>query len=348
MLRHVKCVALAAALTLLAQSALAAEKIVIAQWDAYWPPDLLANFTKDTGIETEWTVIIDNEDMMGKVTAGGGKGLDVVFASGPFVEALAQLGLITELDHAKLPNLANLYAEARNLPFDPGNKFSIPYTWGTTGLCYRSDLVQPEPTSWNDLLKPADNLKGKITMLSTDRWLMAAGAKALGYSVNTTDPAELAAMRDLLVAAKKNLLAYDDTTFYSKLVSGEALLVHAWDGWCNFGIAENPAIKFVVPTEGSDLWVDAMVVTSASEHKEAAHAFLDYIMRPDVAASIVGFTFYKVPNAKAVGMLDQTLLTTYPSLAISSEMLFQQEQLRDLGDGQKDFTRVVTEILAAQ
>ncbi len=328
--------------------AVAAEKIVISQWDAYWPPELLANFTKETGIETEWAVQIDNEDMMGKVTASGGKGYDVVFASGPFVEALAKLGLIAELDHGKLPNLANLYPEARNLPFDPDNKFSVPYTWGTTGLCYRSDLVQPEPTSWDDLLKPADGLKGKITMLSTDRWLMAAGAKALGYSVNTTDAAELAAMKDLLIAAKKNLLAYDDTTFYAKLVSGEAFLVHAWDGWCNFGVAENPAIKFVIPKEGSDLFVDAMVVTAASEHKDAAHAFLNYVLKPDVHASIMAFSLYKVPNEKAVEVLDKSLLTTYPSLAISSDVLFQQEQLRDLGDRQKEFTRVVTEILAAQ
>jgi spermidine/putrescine transport system substrate-binding protein len=326
----------------------APDKIVISQWDAYWPADLLANFTKETGIETEWAVQIDNEDMMGKVTASGGKGYDVVFASGPFVEALAKLGLIAELDHGKLPNLANLFAEARDLPFDPGNKYSVPYTWGTTGLCYRSDLVQPEPTSWDDLLKPADALKGKITMLSTDRWLMAAGAKALGYSVNTVDPAELAAMKDLLIAAKKNLLAYDDTTFYSKLVSGEASLVHAWDGWCNFGVAENPAIKFVIPKEGSDLFVDAMVVTAASENKDAAHAFLNYVLKPDVHASIMAFSLYKVPNEKALEVLDQTLLTTYPTLAIPSEVLFQQEQLRDLGDGQKEFTRVVTEILAAQ
>jgi spermidine/putrescine transport system substrate-binding protein len=331
-----------------AGSALAQEKIVISQWDAYWPADLLANFTKETGIQAEWAVQIDNEDMMGKVTASGGKGYDVVFASSPFVEALAHLGLIAELDHSKIPNLANLFKEAQELPYDPGNKHSVPYTWGTTGLCYRSDLMKAAPTSWNDLLKPADELKGKITMLSTDRWLMAAGLKDLGYSVNSTNADELAKTKDLLIAAKKNLLAYDDTTFYSKLVSGEATLVHAWDGWCNFGVAENAAIKFVIPKEGSDLFVDTMVVTAASEHKDAAHAFINYVLRPDVHASIMAFTLYKVPNQKAVDLVDKNLLTTYPTLAITSETLFQQELLRDLGDKQKDFTRVVTEILAAQ
>ncbi len=326
----------------------AAEKIVVSQWDAYWPQDLLANFTKETGIEAEWAVQIDNEDMMGKVTASGGKGYDVVFASSPFVEALAHLGLIAELDHAKIPNLANLFRQAQDLPYDPGNKHSVPYTWGTTGLCYRSDLIPQAPTSWSDLLQPADDLKGKITMLSTDRWLMAAGLKSLGYSVNSTNADELAKAKTVLIDAKKNLLAYDDTTFYAKLVSGEASLVHAWDGWCNFGIAENPAIKFVIPKEGSDLFVDTMVVTAASEHKDAAHAFINYVLKPDVHASIMAFTLYKVPNEKAVAVVDQSLLTQYPSLAISSDVLFQQELIRDLGDGQKAFTRVVTEILAAQ
>src|SRR4029450_12026835 len=186
---------------------------------------------------------------MGNGTAVGGKGYDVRFVSSPFAEALKKLNLIADLDPAKIPNLANLYPEAQKLAYDPGNHFSVPYAWGTTGLWYRSDLVWPAPTSWMDLLKPSDALKGKITMLKTDRWLMAAGLKALGYSVNSVDPAEVAKAKDLLSAPKPSLLAYDAPTFYSKLVSGEASLVHAWDGWCNYGIAENPAIKFVVPKE---------------------------------------------------------------------------------------------------
>ena len=183
--RMMKAALVAALMCGVSGTALAQEKIVISQWDAYWPADLLANFTKETGIQAEWAVQIDNEDMMGKMTASGGKGYDVVFASSPFVEALDHLGLIAELDHSKLPNMANLYKQAMELPYDPGNKHSVPYTWGTTGLCYRSDLVKKEPTSWDDLLKPSDDLKGKITMLSTDRWLMAAGLKELGYSPDT-------------------------------------------------------------------------------------------------------------------------------------------------------------------
>jgi spermidine/putrescine transport system substrate-binding protein len=156
----------------------------------------------------------------------------------------------------------------------------VPYAWGTTGICYRSDLVPSAPTSWNDILTPAPENVGKITMLATDRWLLLPAQKALGFSVNTTDDDELEQVAELLTAAKDNLLAYDDTTFYSRLVSGEANLVEAWDGWCNYGIAENPDIEFVVPEEGSDLWTDTMVVLKSSENKEAAHAFINWVLAP--------------------------------------------------------------------
>lgn len=338
---------LALPLMAISTAASAEEKIVISNWDGYMPKDLLANFTKETGIQAEMSVHATNEEIMGKVTANGGQGYDVLFVSSPFAEALNKLKLIAPIDAAKVPNTANLYAEARNLPYDPGNTFSVPYTWGTTGLCYRSDLVKTAPTSWMDLLQPSDDVKGKITMLATDRWLMAAGLKALGYSVNDTNEADVAKARDLLIAAKKNLLAYDDTTFYSKLVSGEAVLVQAWDGWCNYGITDNKAIKFVVPKEGSDMWVDTMVVTAASEHKEAAMTFINYILKPEVHKSVAELTLYKVPNEKAMAAIDKALIETYPNLGMAPADLVKEEQLRDLGQDMKLYSKTVTEITAS-
>ncbi len=337
----------AAAAVTLSGGAQAAGKIVISNWDGYMPADMLERFTAETGIEAELAVHATNEEIMGKVVAGKGKGYDVLFVSSPFVEALKNLGLIAELDHAQIPNLKNLYPEAAKLEYDPGNTVSVPYAWGTTGLCYRSDLVSGTPDSWMDLLQPAEALKGKVTMLSTDRWLMAAAFLAQGDSVNSTDAADLAEAKALLIAAKKDLLAYDDTTFYSKLVSGEASLVHAWDGWCNYGIAENAAIKYVVPKEGSDLWVDTMVVTAASENKEAAHKFLDFILTADNGAWVPSNILYKVPNKAAMEALDPALVAQVPNLGMTPTELLKQEQLRDLGAGQKAFSKTVTEILAS-
>jgi spermidine/putrescine transport system substrate-binding protein len=209
-------------------------------------------------------------------------------------------------------------------------------------------MVSGSPDSWYDLLKPAPDLVGKITMLATDRWLMGAGLKALGYSMNTRDQGEINAARDLLIAAKKNLLAYDDTTFYSKLVAGEAALVHAWDGWCNYGIAENDKIKFVLPKEGSDLWVDTLVMLEASQNKDEAHAFLNYILRADTGKWVAENILYKVPNRKAMEALDKALFDQFPNLGMSPAEILKQEHLRDLGQAQKAYSRAVTEITASQ
>ena len=348
-LRHIPALVFGTVLAAAASISVAqADKIVISNWDGYMPKDMAEKFKAETGIDLEIAVHATNEEIMGKVTASGGEGFDVLFVSSPFAEALNQLGLLAPIDHAKIPNLANLYPEAGQLQHDPGNTFSVPYTWGTTGLCYRSDLVKAEPSSWNDLLNPSDDLKGKITMLATDRWLMAAGFLANGMSVNTTDQASLDKVRDQLVATKKTLLAYDDTTFYSKLVSGEAVMVHAWDGWCNYGIAENNKIKYVIPKEGSDLWADTMVITKASKNPDAAAKFIDFVMKAENGKWVVENIMYKSPNKAGMDAIDKSMLEAYPNMATTPAELLKFEQLRDLGEGMKAFSRTVSEIMAAK
>jgi spermidine/putrescine transport system substrate-binding protein len=326
----------------------AAQNLVISNWDGYMAPDVMETFKAATGIGGEVVKHATNEEIMGKLVASGGKGYDVVFVSSPFAEVLNKLGLAEPIDHAKVPNIANLYPEAASLPYDPGNNFSVPYTWGTTGLCYRSDLVKTEPASWNDLLTPAADISGKTTMLATDRWLLAAGQLAKGFSVNETDPAKMEEVKNLLISAKKTLLAYDDTTFYSKLVSGEAVMVQAWDGWCNYGITDNKDIKYVIPKEGSDLWLDTMVVMKASERKDDAFKFINFMLDAKNHAWAAQNILYKVPNKAAMESLPADLAKTYPNMGMPVADLVKFEPLRDVGDSQRDYSRIVSEIKAAQ
>ena len=323
-----------------------AEPLTVSNWDGYMAADAIDSFNAQTGNEAELVLHATNEEIMGKLIASKGAGYDVVFVSSPFAEVLHNLGLAEELDHAKIPNIANLYKEATELSHDPGNAFSLPYAWGTTGLCYRSDLVA-EPTSWNDLLKPSEDVSGKTTMLATDRWLLAAGQLALGYSVNETDPAKMAEVRDLLIDAKRTLLAYDDTTFYAKLVSGEAELVQAWDGWCNYGIGENADIKYMIPEEGSDLWVDTMVILKASENKDAAYEFVNFILDADNHRWAAENILYKVPNEPAMAGVDPSLIETFPNMGMTPADMLKFEQLRDVAEAQRDYSRIVSEIKAA-
>ncbi len=323
-----------------------AESLTVSNWDGYMAADAMDKFNTETGNEAELVLHATNEEIMGKLIASKGVGYDVVFVSSPFAEVLHNLGLAETLDHDKIPNIANLYTEATQLPHDPGNLFSLPYAWGTTGLCYRSDLVA-EPTSWGDLLTPVADVSGKTTMLATDRWLLAAGQLMLGYSVNETDPAKMAEVRDVLIEAKKTLLAYDDTTFYAKLVSGEAELVQAWDGWCNYGIGENADIKYMIPKEGSDLWVDTMVILKASERKDAAYDFVNYILDADNHRWAAENILYKVPNKAAMDGVEASLIESFPNMGMAPADMLKFEQLRDVGAAQRDYSRLVSEIKAA-
>jgi spermidine/putrescine transport system substrate-binding protein len=320
------------------------ETLKISNWDLYMPEDVIPKFEKATGIKVKYSKHATNEDIMGKLEAANGGGFDLVFVSGPFAEALKKRGWAAKIDKKQIPNLKNLYPASTQLGYDPGNQNSVPYTWGTTGLCYRSDLVQGTPKSWNDILRPADYLKGKLTMLATDRWLMLPALRVLGYSINTTNQKQLEKARDLLKEAKENLLAYDDTTFYSRLVSGEASMVVAWDGWCSLGIAENPKIKFVVPKEGSDVWADTMVILEKSENKEAAAKFINFILRPNIHQAVSEYTLYKVPNEGAMAKVRKKLGKQFPNIAIPPKQLLQYESERDLGKAAPLWSRIVAEV----
>lgn len=326
---------------------LTAQSLVISNWDAYTPEGLLDSFSSEVGPEVTLTNHATNEEIVGKLLQSDGEGFDVAFVSGQFAQQLNEAGLLAELDHDLIPNISNLYPEALEMGHDPGLTFSMPYAWGTTGLCYRSDLVSEAPTSWNDLLQPSPELEGKITMLATDRWLMLPAQKALGLGVNDTDPDSLAQVEEVLTAVKPNLLAYDDTTFFSRLVSGEASMVVAWDGWCNYGIAENADIEFVIPEEGSDLWVDTMVVLKSSENKEAAHAFLNYVLAAENQQAVAELVLYKVPNQASMELLDPALVEQFPNLGITPAELLAGEQLLDLGEAQAEVTELVTRVVAS-
>ena len=320
--------------------------LTISNWDAYMPKSVIKDFEQETGVTVEYAIHTTNEDIMGKLTAANGSGFDLVFVSGPFVEPLTNLGYAAEIDQSQIPNIANLDPEATELSYDSGNTHSVPYTWGTTGICYRSDLVDQTPSSWEAFHTPAADTDGKMTMLGTDRWLLQPALLSLGYSINTTDAAQIEEAKQWTMEAKQNLLAFDDTTFYSKLVSGEASLVQAWDGWCEYGRAEDPKnIDFVIPDEGSDLWTDTMVVMESSENKAAAYAFIDHILSPEVGKSIVEFTLYKMPNADVMAAVDPAIVKDFPTLAISPVELFEQEVQTDLGEeGTILWTEAATEI----
>jgi len=323
-----------------------AETIVISQWESYMDPELVDKFTKETGINVEFQVHASNDEIVGKLAASQGKGYDVVFVSQMYVEVLQKMGLLAELDHNQIPNLKLLYPEAFDLSYDPGLKYSVPFTWGVTGICYRSDKVA-KPESWKDIVEPSDEVKGRFTLLGEDRWLLAAGLKALGYSLNETDPDKLNEARDLLISAKKDMVAYDNQTMHTRLITGEVVMAHSWDGWCNYATAANPDIKFSVPKEGTDTWTDTMVILGSSEHLEAAHKFVNFVLRSDNLKWTAENILFQVPNREVMDSLP-ALQEQFETLRPQPEAYAKNEMMHDLGEDQKTIARIVSEIKAAQ
>ncbi|MEU8381646.1 spermidine/putrescine ABC transporter substrate-binding protein [Streptosporangium sp. NPDC048865] len=322
---------------------LSKQSVTISVWAGYTPTDLPQRVKDNLKTTLKVTEHATNEEIMAKLTSGADTGLDVAFVSGQYAQALNEAGLLEPLHPELIPNLANLYPEAKELSYDKGNVFSVPYTWGTTGICYRTDLVKTPPTSWNDILNPPAEALKKVTMMTTERWLALPAIKALGYSVNTRSDEEIAKVRAKLEEAKPKLLSYDDTTFGEKLKTGEAVMVEAWDGWCP---TTEKNIKFVVPKEGSDLWVDTMVVLKSSKNKEAGHAFINYILDPKVHGWAAENILYKVPNKAAMDAMNPKLKADNAPLQMTPSDLLKGESIIDLGEDSVKFTQLATEVTA--
>ncbi|GAA1629620.1 spermidine/putrescine ABC transporter substrate-binding protein [Nonomuraea maheshkhaliensis] len=322
---------------------LSKQSLQITVWDGYTPKELPQRVKEKLKVQDMKVALhATNEEAMNKLTAQGDSGIDVAFVSGQYAQALNAQGLLEPIHPELIPNLANLYPEATQLSYDKGNKYSVPYTWGTTGICYRTDLVKSKPASWNDLLKPPAWAEKKVTMMTTERWLALPALKSLGYSVNTDKDEEIAKARELLMAQKPHLLTYDDTTFGDKLVSGEAVMVEAWDGWCPTTDPKGN-IAFAVPKEGSDLWVDTMVIMKSSKNKEAAHALINYILDPAIHSWAAENINYKVPNKAA---MEKVKIAKGSLLDIPPSQLLDGESIIDLGAASTKYTRLSADVSA--
>ena len=322
------------------------QTLTISTWPEYYSPTLAEDFEAATGVKLNIVHHATNEEGFAKVTASADSGIDIVFLAGNFISVLVEEGLASEIDQNAVPNLENLYPEVRKFAFDPDLKHNVPYAWGTTGLCYREDLVAETPDSWADLLEPAPEAVGKTTLMDDMRWTFIPAQRLLGYSINTTDEAELDEVGAVLKNAAQKSLAFDNTTYGEKLIAGEAVLSHGHDGWCNTAASEDPRVSFAMPKEGSDLWVDGMVLLKSSKNREAAHAFMNYILETENQTWLVENLLYNVPNRAAMESLPDELFEKYPALIRDGASLAQMEQIEDVGDAIDIYNRINTEIRA--
>jgi spermidine/putrescine transport system substrate-binding protein len=262
----------------------------IYNWADYVHPKTYPAFEKEFDVKLTEDNYPSNEDALAKLKAGAA-GYDIVVPTGYMVEIMIAEGLLMELDHTKLPNLASIDPSFADLPFDPGNRFSIPKDFGTTGYGYRTDLVDEEMSSWEDFFSLAEKYSGRYTVLDSPPESVGAALKMLGYSYNSTDPKEIAEATDVLVKFKPHVRKIT-SSMRELLISGEAYISLTWNGEVGYVALDAPDARYVVPSEGTEVWTDNYSIVSGAPHPAAAHAFLNWSLDPKVQARDTSYHYY--------------------------------------------------------
>jgi spermidine/putrescine-binding protein len=232
-------------------------------------------------------------------------GYDLIVATDHKIQELARGGLIEPLDLSLIPNVKNLYPRFRNGPWDPGNKYSIPWQWGTTGIGFNTKLVPDRIDSWDILWD--SKYAGRVSMLDDLRDTIGVTLITLGYSGNSVQPKELLAAQRKLIGQRAMLKHYSSDTYIDELCSNDLWLCEGWSGDVGQASSENGDVDYVIPREGSFMWVDNLCIPKGAPHRNTAHEFMNYILRPDVGAQISKAVDYASPNQAAEPLLRDLL-----------------------------------------
>lgn len=313
-------------------------------WSDYVKPELVQRFEAENHCRVVIDTFDSNEAMYNKLKAGAG-GYDVIFPSNYFATIMHQQGMLQPLQPALLPNLANLDRELLAMLPDNACAYSVPYMMSYTGLAVSKSRVKDFKPSWAMLAR--SDLKGRITLLDDMREVIGAALKTLGYSINTTDEKQLEDAKNLVLQWKKNAAKFDNEQYKNGIASGEFLLVMGYCGDVMQVMKENRDVAFAVPVEGTQVSCDLMVIPKDAKNGALAHAFINFLHDPKVAAENMEFVCYRCPNAKAYPLLSAELRAN-PSVFVPKEILDKSELLRDLGVDNAKYTKVWDQIKAAE
>lgn len=265
--------------------------------------DVIAEFERThPGVAVEYTTFASNEEMYAKIRSGSAS-YDVVIPSDYMVARMSDEGMLAELDFDNIPNISYIDDQFRKPIYDPEDKYSVPYTWGTVGLVYNAAKIDESPDSWAALWD--ERYAGKILMFDNPRDAFAIAYERLGYGINSTDPDQMIEAVNLLVQQKGVLRAYVMDQIFNKMQTGEAWIAPYYAGDATVMIEDNPDLDFVIPKEGSNIFVDAMCVLSTSNQKELAEEFINFMCEPSIMAENVSYIGYSAPSTAAKELLDE-------------------------------------------
>jgi spermidine/putrescine-binding protein len=316
-------------------------------WTEYIPQQTIDCFEQVYGITVNQSEYSSNEEMYAKLNAGGAS-YDLVQPTDYIVAPMVRQGLLQELDNSKLPIIANLDPNYLNLPFDPENKYTIPYQAGTDALVYNSETVDTPPQAYEDLWKP--EYAGRIVLLDDSRAIIGATLLTLGYDPNTTDPAQLEEAKARLAELVPNVKLFDSDSPKTALIAGDADLGITWTGEAVLAQRENPAIQYIYPAEGTILWQDNYAIPVDAPHVDAAYAWLNYTLQGDVFWKMLEDFPYTNPNTAALEFAKANYPELYQAYMDSNitntpvDAIQAGHRIQDVGESLPLYDQVWTEV----
>lgn len=322
--------------------AFAAGEVNVYNWEDYISQEALDLFEEETGIKVNYMRFTTNEDMLVQVRADPSN-YDVIFPSDYIIERLVNEGLLEELNFANIPNAEYTLDWLKSTTYDPDGLYSVPYMWGTVGILYNSTMVKEPIASWTAMwdTEYVDN----VFMMDSIRDSIGITLKMLGYSMNTRDPEALEAAKDKLVEQKKLgiVKAYQVDETKDKMIAGEAAMGLMWSGDAAYAMSYNEDLVYVVPEEGSNVWVDAMCVPKGAKNKENAEIFIDFMCRPEIALLNFEEIYYCTPNSGAIELLDEETKAD-ETLFPTQETIDNCEFFMDISQDIRTYDRIWTVI----
>lgn len=318
------------------------ETLNVLNYDIYIDKDLLKEFQDANNVIVKYDTYATPEDMYIKAKAGASN-YDLIISSEYMIERMISEGMVNKINFDNIPNYKYIGEDFKNQPYDPDNEYAVPYFWGTLGILYNKNTVDASSDSWEILWD--ENHSKRIIMMDSQRDSFGAALKLLGYSMNTVNEKELDEAKDLLLKQKPLVMAYITDGAPDIMVNEEADMALVWSGEAVAAMAENENLDFVIPKEGSNIWIDAMFIPSTTKNQPLAEKFIDFLCSKEATLRNIDEVWYSTVHTEAIKEVDEELLNN-PAFNIPQEDIAKMEMFRDPKEFLDLYTNRWTEIAA--
>ncbi|MFB2922677.1 MULTISPECIES: ABC transporter substrate-binding protein [Aerosakkonema] len=315
-------------------------------FSGYTDEELFKTFATNTGIKVEADVYDSNETMLAKMQAGGGAAYSVIYPSDYMVRQMLELKMLTELEHDRLNNLQNLLPQFQNPGYDPGNRHSVPMSWGTTGLIYNTKKLKTPPEDWDYIWSNQQLLSKRMTLMNDVREVMGATLRMLGYSYNSTNQQQIQQAYEKLKALKPAIASFTTDAWKEQIVAGDLFVAMGYSADAAEVAEESSSLQYAIPKSGTSLWTDTMVIPKTAPNPDAAYAWIDFMLQPAVAASVCERLNFATPNQSAIKQLSPKARDN-PNLYPSAKVLEKCERVEPLGKFNDVYDRYWTQLTSS-